>query len=455
MSIEQHILNVKPATEPKYVTCANMSGMKSSKTGTLNLPTLPQGALDCHLFEGISEPLISIGVLCDNGLKAVFDATKVDIINQDGDVLLTGHRDSRKMYMLPIVQSDSANNCTTGVQQGNAHAITTLPVSAADTAGHANVSIYHLNSNARTVAQRVDFLSRTFGNPADSYLHTAAVAGHLKSIPNVTADNIKEFAPNNIESAKGHLDQSRQGVWSTKKAKKSTNKSAHGHALIVHTFDENSHGTTLHADLTGPYPVISRKGNKKVMVGYCEHGNFIKSVAVKGDSSDELIRGYNTLISFFNEKLASKGVITEVVRLDNQTSGHLEQFMKNAKTTFHYVPPGNHRTLHAERDIRTFKGHFKGTRAGVAADFPANLWDELLPHIDMTLNILRPCGVLPNMSAWDYLCGEWDYKKHPIGPAGAKVLVYENPEKRTSFADNGVEGFYLGLAPDHYRCHRT
>ena len=96
-----------------------MSGMKSSKTGTLNLPTLPHGALDCHLFEGISEPLISIGVLCDHGLKAIFDATKVDIINQAGDALLTGHRDHRRMYMLPIVQPDSAKNCITGTQPSN------------------------------------------------------------------------------------------------------------------------------------------------------------------------------------------------------------------------------------------------------------------------------------------------------------------------------------------------
>ena len=105
--------------------------------------------------------------------------------------------------MLPIVQSDSANNCITGTQPSNTHATTAPSATVAASHDTANVSIYHLNSTARTVAQRVDFLSRIFGNPADSYLHTAAVAGHLKSIPNITAENIKEFAPNNIESAKG------------------------------------------------------------------------------------------------------------------------------------------------------------------------------------------------------------------------------------------------------------
>jgi hypothetical protein len=62
-----------------------------------------------------------------------------------------------------------------------------------------------------------------------------------------------------------------------------------------------------------------------------------------------------------------------------------------AKIKYRYVPPGNHRTLHAERDIRTFKEHFIATRAGVDPSFPANMWDELLDQVDLTLNILRPC----------------------------------------------------------------
>ena len=59
------------------------------------------------------------------------------------------------------------------------------------------------------------------------------------------------------------------------------------------------------------------------------------------------------------------------------------------------------------------------------------------------------------MSAWEYVCGPYDYKTNPIGPAGAKVLVYENPSERETFADHGVEGFYVGPAWNHYRCFRV
>ena len=32
-------------------------------------------------------------------------------------------------------------------------------------------------------------------------------------------------------------------------------------------------------------------------------------------------------------------------------------------------------------------------------------------------------------------------------------MVYENPEKRRTWAPHGVDGWYLGSAPEHYRCH--
>jgi hypothetical protein len=130
-----------------------------------------------------------------------------------------------------------------------------------------------------------------------------------------------------------------------------------------------------------------------------ENGRFIKSVAVKGDAADDLIKGFDTL-KFFE----SRGIVNECVRIDNQTSIDLEVYFEQvAKIKYRYVPHGNHRTLHAERDIRTFKDHFIATRAGVDPSLPANMWDELLDQVDLTQNILQPCGIVPNTSAWDYV----------------------------------------------------
>ena len=33
--------------------------------------------------------------------------------------------------------------------------------------------------------------------------------------------------------------------------------------------------------------------------------------------------------------------------------------------------------------------------------------------------------------------------------------MHENPNQRRNWVSHGVEGWYLGTAPEHYRCHRT
>ena len=50
--------------------------------------------------------------------------------------------------------------------------------------------------------------------------------------------------------------------------------------------------------------------------------------------------------------------------------------------------------------------------------------------------------------------GTFDYNKTPLAPPGTKVLVYEPPSLRKTWSAHCVEGWYLGPAPNHYRCHR-
>ncbi len=42
----------------------------------------------------------------------------------------------------------------------------------------------------------------------------------------------------------------------------------------------------------------------------------------------------------------------------------------------------------------------------------------------------------------------------PIDPAGSKVLTWNPPDKRGSWADHGIEGIYVGPALDHFRAFR-
>jgi hypothetical protein len=43
--------------------------------------------------------------------------------------------------------------------------------------------------------------------------------------------------------------------------------------------------------------------------------------------------------------------------------------------------------------------------AGCHESFPADLWDELLPQVELTLNMLRPFGPNPKISAYEGIHG--------------------------------------------------
>jgi hypothetical protein len=243
----------------------------------------------CHLFTNINGALLSIGQFCDNGTTAHFDDTTLEIRDKvTGNTVLTGRRDHRGMYMIPLTQS----------------------VPAATSTLTANASIYAHLSSSRSCIQRVAFIAKAFGNPTPATLIAATKCTHLNSIPNLTYDQVRNYAPDSIESAKGHLNRSKQHTWSTNTnshidRQKQVTTATTASATAMYTIDDSAISTnaiyvasesvsTLHGDLTGRYHVTSRTGNNKVLIGYSENGRFIKSVPVKGDSADDLIKGFDT-----------------------------------------------------------------------------------------------------------------------------------------------------------------
>jgi hypothetical protein len=70
----------------------------------------------------------------------------------------------------------------------------------------------------------------------------------------------------------------------------------------------------------------------------------------------------------------------------------------------------------------------------------------------MTLNILHPFEYNPAISAYEGIRGHThNFHIHPIAPMGCKVLTWDAPDHRGSWADHGVPAVYLGPAMDHLR----
>ena len=121
--------------------------------------------------------------------------------------------------------------------------------------------------------------------------------------------------------------------------------------------------------------------------------------------------------------------------------------------TMELVPPGCHRRNAAGVAIQNSKAHFLNVLAGVAHDFPMQLWDRLLPQTEITLNLLRQSTATPTVSAYAHFSGLFNYNKMPLVPMGCAAQVHEKTDKRGTWAYHSVDGWYLCTSPEHYRTH--
>ena len=93
--------------------------------------------------------------------------------------------------------------------------------------------------------------------------------------------------------------------------------------------------------------------------------------------------------------------------------------------------------------------------AGVAVDFPRNLWDLLIPQTELTLNLLRQSNSTPEISSWEAFDGAFSYNHTPLGPLGYRVIIQKNVGARCTWDFRGKDGWGVGVSFWHYRCQRV
>jgi hypothetical protein len=138
--------------------------------------------------------------------------------------------------------------------------------------------------------------------------------------------------------------------------------------------------------------------------------------------------------------------------MDNQQSQPLLKTAARLLLQWELVPPYVKNPNRAERAIRTAENHMIATRAGFHPDCLHAYLDKCLCQIELTLNIVRPFDYDPSRSAYEGLTNRsYDFQHYPIAPVGSKVLTWNSPSHRGSWADHGVEAVYLGPAENHLR----
>ena len=425
-------LDVTPCSN-LHVTLPNGASITSTHVGKLPLPNT-QGSTPFYVFSDndLQHSLLSFSALC-NEHNCVITLTSTDVYIRQGAIVLFHGTKSRDATLWHIDLEDFRS---------------VLPHATCNNA-------YKTDTDAEFVA----FVHASFGYPTFSTFLNAVSKGWLKRYPRLTAPMVSANQPHAIATAKGHLDQTRQ----VKKSR--TLKHQHQYStnvslatppeedyfddpdICVKTYDLKD---PIHADLTGRFPIVSLKGNQYLLVA-CWHGYFHFEL-MASRKADCYVQAYTRLLAFFR----GLGRNPSFLRLDNETSGKLEAYLKSEKVGMQFVPPGVHRANKAERAIRTSKNHIISMLCGAHADFDLKLWDESIEQAELTLNHLVPYALDPTLSAYDGLHPHpYDFLAHPIAPFGTLVVVHEKPADRGTWDPHGVKGWYLGPAVQHHHCWRT
>jgi hypothetical protein len=161
---------------------------------------------------------------------------------------------------------------------------------------------------------------------------------------------------------------------------------------------------------------------------------------------------FNTYKTHFDD-LTSKGFKPKLNVMDNQATKHIKQFLTKQDCRLQLVEPHNHRVNAAEQAIQTFKNAFIAALATTDSGFPLQLWEKLTPQVQDMLNLMRASRINPTISMYEALNGPYNQNRYPLAPLGCKVVIYKDDNTRSSWASQGIDGWYLCPSRDHYRCN--
>ena len=432
--------------------------MSTQKTIELLLPKWPEKARKGYTVPNITNNLVSVAELCDADCTVFFHRHGVDI-NYEGEIIGRGWRDRpSKLWRISLTSE--------GVDR-----ITPTTDWTTDSDGIFNIqanSIYECENKE----QLIKYYHASLCSHPKTVLIAAADAEYLRGCPGLNATAIRKFIGIEYATEMGHMKQIQSGVRATSKKSNrgrptkserqqdidaaaedamATPSQVDGniatHFVFMSTADSKG---LVCSDQTGMFPRISNKGMKYVCIFYIYDANYIKSVPIKSREKKELLRAYQEVYAFCQQR----GFAPKLHKLDNETSKEVEAFVASQQAEIQYTPPDMHRTNPAERAIQTWKSCKKSSLASVPNDFPLALWCRMCAQVDLSVNIVRKCRQNPLLSAWAAMNGEYHFDAHPIAPPGTLMMMHEKPGRRRTFGFNAKKAWYLGPCFKHYRAVR-
>lgn len=424
----------------KSIIVPNGSAMTTTTTAKFKWKNVTQNGKTCHKVQGLVHNLAAVSNLVDEGNEVLFRKHDA-IVRRESDkrIVLRGWRDdSNRLWRVPI----------------NDEIMETPP-----TCLSFNTFQVHSVYDCQGEKEITRFYHATLFSPVKSTLIKAVKKGYLRGWPGLKAQAIQVHIRNEEATVKGHMNQTRQGIRSTKNNNQQREDDSMETSLqepenertnVVFCAVEELEGR-ISTDQTGFFPRTSARGMKYVMIFYVYDANYIKGVPIKNRTHNEFLRVYREVY----EELTKKGFKPKLHKLDNEKSAEVLAFIQSQNAKYQLTPPEMHRTNPAEKAVQTWKNHFIAGLASLPPAFPIALWCHLVEQANITLNLLRPCRQNPALSAQAAMNGCFVFDATPMAPPGTKALAHVKPKTRVSWGYHAENAWYVGPAMEHYRCYKV
>ncbi len=179
------------------------------------------------------------------------------------------------------------------------------------------------------------------------------------------------------------------------------------------------HTGMIYTNSTSAFPVCSFQNMQYVFVAYIYNLNAILVCAILSKTDVAMIAAFTDILANLNARRYSPTLNV----MDNECSKTIEVHIQSNHMHIHLIPPHNHRVNNAKCTIAMFKENFISALATVDRNCPLQLWDDFLPRVELTLNLLQFSQQDPTKFANKEVDNKFNYNKTPLAPLGTKRLV--------------------------------